>query len=126
LNCSKQNKSTALTRESRPYIIKLRASFLEQGRKRWKDGLKRISCIYVTVANMSCQDVIMSLLQNYYVAKMSHPVHRNYAPVRGNYAPPSSEIVDPSEKIIDLTRPVKSVKVIRTDPFSGNKENDNG
>ena len=35
---------------------------------------------------------------------------------------PFSEIVDPSEEIIDVTRPVKSVKVIRIDPFSGNKE----
>ncbi len=39
---------------------------------------------------------------------------------------PFSEIVDPSEKIIDLTRPVKSVKVIRIDPLSGNKEKQNG
>ena len=66
----KRNNQIALTRESRPYIIKSRASFLEQGRKRWKDGLKRISCIYVTVVNMSRQDVIMSLLQIHHVAKM--------------------------------------------------------
>jgi len=35
---------------------------------------------------------------------------------------PSSEIVDPSEEIMGLTRPVESVKVIRIDPFSGNKD----
>ena len=84
----KRNNQIALTRESRPYIIKSRASFSEQGRKRWKDGLKRISCIYVTVANMSCQDVIISLLQNYHIAKMSHPVRGNYAPVQLNYGCP--------------------------------------
>jgi len=71
---------------------------------------------------MSRQDVIISQSQLCHTDNLSHPVHRNYDPVRGNYAPPSSEIVDPSEKIIDLTRPVKSVKVIRIDPFSGNKE----
>ena len=74
---------------------------------------------------MSRQDAIMSLSQICHKDNLSHPVHGNYAPVRGNYAPPSSEIVDPSEKIMDLTRPVKSVKVIRIDPFSGNKENNN-
>ena len=71
---------------------------------------------------MSRQDVIISQSQLCHTDNLSHPVHRNYDPVRGNYAPPSSEIVYPSEKIIDLTRPVKSVKVIRIDPFSGNKD----
>ena len=84
LICSKQNKSTALTRESRPYIIKIRASFSEQGRKRWKDGLKRISCIYVTVANMSCQDVIMSLLQNYHTDcySITYPLQWKMTPLQ--------------------------------------------
>ena len=71
---------------------------------------------------MSCQDVIMSLLYLYHVAKISHPVRGNYAPVRGNYAPPSSEIVDPSEEIMDLTPPMENDIVIRIDPLSGNKE----
>ena len=86
----KRNNQIALTRESRPYIIKIRASFSEQGRKRWKDGLKRISCIYVTVANMSCQDVIMSLLQNYHTDcySITYPVRGNYAPVQRNYGCP--------------------------------------
>ena len=85
----KRNNQIALTRESRPYIIRSRASFLKRGRKMWKNGLKRISCIYVTVVNMSRQDVIMSLLYLYHVAKMSHPpVRGNYAPVQRNYGCP--------------------------------------
>ena len=124
MNCSKQNKPTALTRESRPYIIKSRASFSKRGRKIQKDGLKRISCIYVTVANMSCQDVFMSLLYLYHTDcySITYPVRGNYAPVQLNYAPPFSEIVDPSEGIMGLTRTVKSVTLIRIDPLSGNKE----
>lgn len=81
----------ALTRESRPYIIKSRARFKNQGRKRRKDGLYRISCIYVTVANMSCQDVIMSLLYLYHVTKMSHPLQWKMTPLQWKLR------VDPSD-----------------------------
>ncbi len=73
---------------------------------------------------MSCQDVIMSLLYLYHVAKMSHthPSEEIMHPSSEIMVTPSSEIVDPSEEIMSLTRPVESVTLIRIDPYSGNKE----
>ena len=52
----------------------------------------------------------------------THPSEEIMHPSSEIMVAPSSEIIDPSEKIMSLTSPVESVKVIRIDPYSGNKE----
>jgi len=66
----------------------------------------------------------MLLLQNYHrdCYIITPPSEEIMHPSSEIMVAPSSEIVDPSEEIMGLTRPVESVKVIRIDPFSGNKD----
>jgi len=66
----------------------------------------------------------MLLLQNYHTDcyTITPPSEEIMHPSSEIIVTPSSEIVDPSEEIMGLTRPVKSVKLIRIDPSSGNKD----
>ena len=63
---------------------------------------------------MSCQDVIMSLLYLYHVAKMSHPLRWKMTPLQWKMTLPMENDF--------LTPPMENDRVIRIDPLSGNKE----